>query len=154
MVGFKILSLNCGSSSVKYRVYDWQEKKTLVNGIVERVALDDAFIRHEIPGKAVIHRKDLAPLDNLELLSQAPNLTLESYRALGRNAARYALGLETEPIPVKIDNTSRLRHIVQTTLLHRIEVEATVPGAKPVEVELVEDTVAVNDQDSKLRKQR
>jgi propanediol dehydratase large subunit len=128
---------------------------------------DCAFIGHEAAqlsgsgiaiglqsrGTAVIHRKDLAPLDNLELLSQAPNLTLESYRALGRNAARYALGFETEPVPVKIDNTSRLRHIVQTTLLHRIEVEATVPGAKPVEVELVEDRVAVNGQDSKLRKQ-
>ena len=102
-------------------------------------------------GTAVIHRHDLAPLDNLELLSQAPNLTLESYRALGRNAARYARGFKTEPIPVKIDNTSRLRHIVQTTLLHRIEVSATVPGAKPVEVELEDEEVGSDSRESKLR---
>jgi hypothetical protein len=91
-------------------------------------------------GTAVIHRRDLPPLDNLELLSQSPNLTLDSYRALGRNAARYALGLETEPIPVRIDNTVRLKYIVQTTLFHQLEVEAVVPGAPPVELALVPNT--------------
>ena len=104
-------------------------------------------------GTAVIHRKDLAPLNNLELLSQAPNLTLESYSALGRNAARYALSLETEPIPVKIDNTSRLRHIVQTTLLHHIEVNATIPGAKPVELEFVRDTAGIDGRDAEKGQQ-
>jgi propanediol dehydratase large subunit len=89
-------------------------------------------------GTAVIHRSDLAPLDNLELLSHAPNLTPDSYRALGRNAACYALGKPAEPVPVRIDNTARLKHIVQSTLLHRIEVEAAVPGAPPVELSLRE----------------
>jgi propanediol dehydratase large subunit len=89
-------------------------------------------------GTAVIHRRDLAPLDNLELLSHAPNLTLDSYRALGRNAARYALGRSTEPVPVRIDNMARLKYIVQSTLWHRVEVEATEPGAPAVEVTLRE----------------
>jgi len=85
-------------------------------------------------GTAVTHRRDLAPLDNLELLSQAPNLTLESYRALGRNAARYATGRATEPIPVRIDNTARLKHIVRTALFHKRELEFVVEDAAPVEV--------------------
>jgi hypothetical protein len=85
-------------------------------------------------GTAVLHRADLDPLDNLELLSQAPNLTVESYEALGRNAARRARGLEVEPIPVRIDNTARLKHIVRTALFHRREVEAVVPNAAPLEV--------------------
>jgi hypothetical protein len=93
-------------------------------------------------GTAVIHQRDLAPLDNLELLSHAPNLTLDSYRALGRNAARYALGKPTEPVPVRIDNMARLKHIVQSTLLHRAEVEATTPGAPAVEVALRDAAVA------------
>jgi propanediol dehydratase large subunit len=87
-------------------------------------------------GTAVIHQRDLAPLDNLELLSHAPNLTLDSYRALGHNAARYALGKPTEPVPVRIDNMARLKYIVQSTLLHRAEVEATTPGAPAVDVVL------------------
>ncbi len=73
-------------------------------------------------GTALIHKSNLAPLNNLELLSQAPNLTLESYQALGRNAACYAKQKPPHPVPVKIDNTARLRLIVQTTLLHSREV--------------------------------
>jgi hypothetical protein len=73
-------------------------------------------------GTALIHKKGLAPLNNLELLSMAPNLTLESYRALGRNAACYATGRAPHPVPMKIDNMARLRLIVQTTLLHHREV--------------------------------
>jgi hypothetical protein len=118
-----------------------------------RDTADCAFIGHEgarlsgsgvaigiqSRGTAVIHQRDLAPLDNLELLSHAPNLTLESYRSLGRNAARYALGKATEPVPVKIDNTARLKYIVQSTLLHRVEVEAVEAGAPAVEVALAEE---------------
>jgi propanediol dehydratase large subunit len=74
-------------------------------------------------GTAVIHHKDLLPLNNLELFPQSPSLTLETYQAIGRNAARYAKGLAPLPIGVQIDNTSRLRLIVKTTLLHRRETE-------------------------------
>ncbi|WP_281985377.1 propanediol/glycerol family dehydratase large subunit [Thalassorhabdomicrobium marinisediminis] len=73
-------------------------------------------------GTALIHKKGLAPLNNLELLSMAPNLTLESYRALGRNAACYATGRAPAPVPMKVDNMARLRLIVHTTLLHHREV--------------------------------
>ncbi len=74
-------------------------------------------------GTTVIQRADLARLNNLELFSQSPNLTLESYRAIGRNAACYAKKKPPQPVPVKIDNTARLRLIVQTTLLHHREVQ-------------------------------
>lgn len=29
-----ILTLNCGSSSVKYQVYDWEHRESLANGVV------------------------------------------------------------------------------------------------------------------------
>ncbi len=47
-----ILTLNCGSSSVKYQVYDWVEKDILATGIVERVTLGDSSITHKPRGKA------------------------------------------------------------------------------------------------------
>ena len=50
-------------------------------------------------GTAVIHRADLQPLDNLELFGMSPLYTLESYRAMGRNAAGYALGKRVGPGP-------------------------------------------------------
>jgi hypothetical protein len=87
-------------------------------------------------GTTVIHRRDLQPLDNLELFPQAPNLTLDSYRVIGRNAAKYAKGEPVLPVPVQIDNMARLKYIVKTTILHRRETEQVVPGRPAEEVRL------------------
>ena len=115
-----------------------------------RRAADVAFIAHDgavlsgsgialglqSKGTAVIHRADLQPLDNLELFGMSPLYTLESYRAMGRNAAGYALGQRVGPVPTELDNFARAKLIVRTTLLHAREAAAVVPGAPPVEVEL------------------
>lgn len=87
-------------------------------------------------GTTVIHRHDLQPLDNLELFPQAPNLTLDSYRVIGRNAAKYAKGEPVLPVPVQIDNMARLKYIVKTTILHRRETEQVAPGRPAEEVRL------------------
>jgi propanediol dehydratase large subunit len=116
---------------------------------VRRVA-DVAFIAHDgaklsgssvalgiqSKGTAVIHRAELEPLDNLELFGMSPLYTLESYRAMGRNAAGYALGQRVGPVPTELDNYARAKLIVKTTLLHARETQAIVPGAEPVELEL------------------
>lgn len=41
-------------------------------------------------GTTVIHQQGLPPLSNTELFPQAPLLTLDTYRQIGKNAARYA----------------------------------------------------------------
>ena len=46
-----ILTLNCGSSSVKYQVYDWDNKSVLASGVVERVTQHGSVITHEARGK-------------------------------------------------------------------------------------------------------
>jgi propanediol dehydratase large subunit len=74
-------------------------------------------------GTTVIQKRGLPPLGNLELFPQSPSLTLETYEAIGRNAARYAKGESTTPVGVKVDNWARLRLIVKTALLHRRETE-------------------------------
>ncbi|HKX48534.1 MAG TPA: propanediol/glycerol family dehydratase large subunit [Gaiellaceae bacterium] len=88
-------------------------------------------------GTAVIHRADLQPLDNLELFGMSPLYTLDSYRAMGRNAAGYALGKRVGPVPTELDNFARAKLIVRTTLLHARETQAIAPGADPVELSLV-----------------
>ncbi len=117
---------------------------------VRRVA-DVAFIAHDgarlsgsgvalglqSKGTAVIHRADLQPLDNLELFGMSPLYSLESYRAMGRNAAGYALGRRVGPVPTELDNFARAKLIVRTTLLHARETQAIVPGAEAVELELL-----------------
>jgi acetate kinase len=46
-----ILTLNCGSSSAKYQVYDWDAKDVLAVGIVERVTQGGSFISHKAKGR-------------------------------------------------------------------------------------------------------
>jgi propanediol dehydratase medium subunit len=115
-----------------------------------RRAADVAFVAHDgarlsgsgvaigiqSKGTAVIHRADLQPLDNLELFGMSPLYTLESYRAMGRNAAGYGLGQRVGPVPTELDNFARAKVIVRTTLLHAAETRAVVPGATPVDLVL------------------
>ena len=87
-------------------------------------------------GTTVIHRRDLEPLNNLELFPQAPNLTLDSYRVIGRNAAKYAKAEPVLPVPVQIDNMARLKYIVKTTILHLRETEQVVANKPPQELKV------------------
>ena len=41
----KVLVLNCGSSSIKYKLYDMAKEAVLAQGGVERIGLDEAFIK-------------------------------------------------------------------------------------------------------------
>ncbi|MBM4339217.1 MAG: propanediol/glycerol family dehydratase large subunit [Deltaproteobacteria bacterium] len=87
-------------------------------------------------GTVVIHQRDLPPLNNLELLSQASNATLDTYHTLGKNAARYAKGEATVPLPTVIDNMARLKYIVQTTLMHMKETEQVNLHLAPKELRI------------------
>lgn len=49
-------------------------------------------------GTTLIHRRDLPPLANLELLSVAPLITPEMYRTIGINAGRHAKGATPAPM--------------------------------------------------------
>jgi len=56
-----ILALNCGSSSVKYQLFDWAQKEVVAKGMVERVIIGDSFIMHEVPGKETYRENSECP---------------------------------------------------------------------------------------------
>ena len=43
----KILVLNCGSSSIKYQLFDMSEKKCMVKGVVEKIGLIGTFMQQK-----------------------------------------------------------------------------------------------------------
>lgn len=45
----KILVLNCGSSSIKYKLYDMNDHSVLAAGGVERIGLGEAFLKVTLP---------------------------------------------------------------------------------------------------------
>lgn len=87
-------------------------------------------------GTTVIHQKDLLPLNNLELFSQAPLLTLEIFRLIGKNAAKYAKGESPTPVPIKNDQMARPKFMAKAALLHIKETKHVRVGAKPLEIEV------------------
>jgi len=54
----KILVLNCGSSSIKYKLYNMDNHAVLAAGGVERIGLDEAFVKVTMPDgskKKIMH---------------------------------------------------------------------------------------------------
>lgn len=86
-------------------------------------------------GTTVIHQKDLDPLSNLELFPQSPLITLETYRAIGRNAALYALGESVDPVPVVNDQMARPRYQAIAAILYLKEAQYVMRNHKSVDVE-------------------
>ena len=59
-----ILVLNCGSSSIKYQLYNIEKKEYLAKGVVEKIGLKGSFMKFEKPdgdnvrleGEVIDHR--------------------------------------------------------------------------------------------------
>ncbi|MGE5135503.1 MAG: propanediol/glycerol family dehydratase large subunit [Gemmatimonadota bacterium] len=88
-------------------------------------------------GTALIHRRDLAPLANLELYSVAPTVTPELYRLLGANAARHAKGGTPDPArnPYS-DEAIEARYHTTVIALMALERNWVDPGVPPQELAL------------------
>ncbi|RKY99204.1 MAG: propionate kinase [Candidatus Hydrothermota bacterium] len=90
----KILTLNCGSSSVKYQVFDWTQRITIAKGIAERVTVGGSFVIHEVPGR-----------EKLKVYHECPD---------HREAIRFVLDILTgkvEGIPGVIEDVSEIKAV-------------------------------------------
>lgn len=85
-------------------------------------------------GTAIIHQKDLSQLSNLELFPQAPLIDLDTYRMIGKNAAKYAKGESPNPVPVRNDQMARPKYQAIAALLHIKETEHVDGNKEPVEL--------------------
>jgi propanediol dehydratase medium subunit len=86
----------------------------------------------------MIHQKDLAPLDNLELFPMGLLLDLDTYRKIGRNAAQYTKGIQPPTIPTIWDQSiTKLRARAEplVVILQHIEEECVIQGSAPIELE-------------------
>jgi propanediol dehydratase large subunit len=104
-----------------------------------RLAGSGIGIGLQAKGTALIHRRDLTPLANLELYSVAPTLDRAAYRQLGVNAGRHAKGSTPEPQrnPYS-DEAIEARYHTAVVSLVAIERECSEAGAVPEALTLVE----------------
>lgn len=55
----KILVLNCGSSSIKYKLFDMNPKEVIAQGGIEKIGLKDSFLKLTLPNgeKKILEKK-------------------------------------------------------------------------------------------------
>ena len=55
----KILSVNAGSSSLKFQLFEMPSKEVLISGVFERIGLDNGIYTIKVNGEKIKHEKDM-----------------------------------------------------------------------------------------------
>ncbi len=94
-----VLVLNCGSSSIKYKLYDMAARETLCDGIIERVGTEQAQLTQQTPGEAPLVCTEPVPdhsagvqrmLSALTKIGGGPLGNLEDVQAVGHRVLHAA----------------------------------------------------------------
>jgi len=104
----KVLVLNCGSSSIKFQLFNMDNSTVLTKGIVEKIGLEDSFIKLEYNGDKDVfdyevpeHTKGIEYV--LELLVDDKYGTIDSHDEIDAVGHRVAHGGEKFGESVLID---------------------------------------------------
>ncbi|SDZ85091.1 acetate kinase [Desulfuromusa kysingii] len=106
-----ILALNCGSSSVKYQLFDWAKKEVIAKGMVERVTIGDSYIIHEVSGRDTYHEEYECPDHKtavhliVKILTDKTHGVLEDITSISAVGHRVVHGGEKFTKSVRIDAT-------------------------------------------------
>lgn len=87
-----ILALNCGSSSVKYQLFDWKKREVIAKGMVERVTIGDSYIVHEVPGRETYREEYECPDHKVAIHLIIKTLTSNEYGVVKDMSAISAVG--------------------------------------------------------------
>ena len=63
-MGKKVMAINAGSSSIKFKLYDISDESAILSGIVDRIGHEDAIFKMEFNGEEV---KKVLPIKNHEV---------------------------------------------------------------------------------------
>ncbi len=144
-----ILTLNCWSFSVRYQLFDWDAKKVLAGGTVERVIIGDSYFDHEVQGRPPVrlerdcadHRTAIELI--LSTITSCEHGVLGSIAEIGAVGHRVAHGGEKFTRSVLIDDAvmAAVREMVQLAPQHNgnniagIEAaQALLPGISHVAI--------------------
>lgn len=145
----KILVLNCGSSSVKYKLIDTSNEKALAEGGVEKIGLPDGFLKYKKnDGEKAI--KQLGLVDNkgavkavLDILTDPVDGCIKSYSEIDAVGHRVVHGAEkfsksvllTDEVIQQVKDCYDLAPLHNPANVTGIEaVEEILPGIKQVGV--------------------
>jgi acetate kinase len=117
-----ILALNCGSSSVKYKLYSWKKRQTLTKGIVERIGI----------GGCPDHKTALKQI--IETLTQGDKAVIKDLSEISAIGHRVVHGGERFKSSVLIDDEvlEAIRNVQDLAPLHNPPNILGIEAAKEV----------------------
>ena len=145
----KILVLNCGSSSVKYKLIDSDSKEVLAEGGVEKIGLPDSFLKFKKPDgeKETIFTPmptaQEAVKNILDLLTDPKNGVVKSLDEIEAVGHRVVHGMEdfSESVLITPEVIKKVKEAYSVAPLHNpanvtgIEaIDALIPGVPQVAV--------------------
>lgn len=134
----KIFVLNCGSSSVKYKLYDMEGEQVLAEGRVERVGQENATITHQSTGKEKVSKTmpilehTVAISETLKLLIHPEHGCIDSLEAIDAVGHRVVHGGESfsESVLINEETKEILDSLAELAPLHN---PANVMGIRAAE---------------------
>jgi acetate kinase len=135
-----ILALNCGSSSVKYQLFDWDKKVVVAKGMVERVVVGDSFIIHEVPGRETYRENSDCPDHTyavdliLKTLTHPEHGVLKDIKQIAAVGHRVVHGGErfTKSVMIDADVLEAVTEVQHLAPLHNPPNIAGIEGAMAV----------------------
>ncbi len=145
-----IMVLNCGSSSVKYQLFDIKKEEVLAKGVVERIGLDGSRLKHMTEKKDVFIEREINDHDEaieliIKVLSDEDYGVIENIEEIKAVGHRVVHGGEyfTESSLITEEVMQRLEECIPLAPLHN---PANIMGIKAIKKILPEiPQVAVFD---------
>jgi acetate kinase len=134
----KILVLNCGSSSLKYQLFDMADESVLAKGLVERIGIQGSRIKHSRASDDPVIRETGIPDHTsaiklvLEMLLDSGTGVLKSLDELGAVGHRVVHGGEKNDRSVLADE-SVIKDIEECTYLAPLHNPANLMGIRAME---------------------
>ncbi len=140
-----ILALNCGSSSLKYQVFDADTKKVIVGGNVEKIGLPDSFITQKYPDgtkdkKQVSMQNHIEALNEVLLMLRKASIDMNEIGGVGHRVvmggSKFASSVEiTDEVMRAIAEWKDLMPLhIPASLMGIESARQTLPNAKQVAV--------------------
>ena len=140
-----ILALNCGSSSLKYQVFDVASKQAIVGGNVEKIGLPDSFVTQKYPD-GTKQKKETSMKNHDEALNvvlfmlREASIDLNQIKGVGHRVVmggdKFAASVEiTDDVIKTIDKLSPLAPLHNPpALMGIVTAKQLLPNAKQVAV--------------------
>lgn len=140
-----ILALNCGSSSLKYQVFDAKTKSVVVGGNVEKIGLPDSFLTQKYPDgtkqrKETVMQNHNEALNVVLFMLREASIDLNEIKGVGHRVVmggdKFASSVEiTDEVIKTIDELSAIAPLHNpSALMGIITAKQLLPNAAQVAV--------------------